>query len=87
MKVLASPYFLKKYKKLTKNNNVLSEVIDDKIAVFKKNQNHSSLRLHKLSGKKVNQWSISIKKDLRIIFQYIKEGILLTNIGPHNEVY
>lgn len=87
MKFFLSPYFQKKYKKLIKNNPKLSQLIDEKFSLFKINSKHSSLRLHKLKGKTVNQWSISIKGDLRIIFQYVKEGILVTNIGSHNEVY
>ena len=87
MKFFLSLHFQKKYKKLIKNNPQLSLLIDDKFSLFTINPKHSSLRLHKLKGKTVDQWSISIKSNLRIIFQYVKEGILITNIGSHDEVY
>jgi len=40
-----------------------------------------------LSGKKIEEWSISITDSIRVIFQYIPEGIVLTDIGTHDEVY
>ena len=87
MKVLASLYFLKKYKRLARTKRGLAVATDKKIDLFRKNQNHPSLRLHKLSGRKIDQWSISIAKDTRIIFQFVKEGVLLVDIGSHKEVY
>jgi len=53
MKILASKYFLSRYSKLVSKNRNLSSLIDRKIKIFQKNQNHPSLRLHKLSGKKL----------------------------------
>ena len=32
-------------------------------------------------------WSISIKGNLRIIFEYIENGIILLDIGTHDDVY
>lgn len=87
MKIFVSPYFQKKYEKLVKKNPQLAVLIDQKFALFNKNPNHPSIRLHKLSGKTINQWSISIKVNLRIIFQFIKDGILITDIGSHKQVY
>ena len=86
MKVLVSPYFKRKYRKLAKKDRSLSRVLDKKISLFKRNKNYPSLRLHKLEGK-TEEWSISIKGNLRIIFKYVKEGIYITDIGPHDQVY
>lgn len=55
--------------------------------LFLKNPKHPSLRLHKLSRKNIELWSISIKGNLQIIFQYVKKGILITDISSHNQVY
>ena len=61
--------------------------IDRKIAIFKKNPNHPSLRLHKLSGLK-ERWSISVDMGLRIIFEHIKiDEVYFIDIGSHDEVY
>ena len=87
MKQLVSSGFLRKYKKLTKKNPHLAQILDEKFALFDRNPKHQSLRLHKLSGKKTEQRSITIKGNLRVIFQYINEGILVVDIGSHDEVY
>jgi len=86
MKILISPYFERKYKKLIKKDRSLSKILDKKFSLFRKNKKYPSLRLHKLEGK-VEEWSISVKGNLRIIFKYVKEGIYITDIGPHDEVY
>ena len=86
MNIFLDPYFLKNYKKLISKNPSLRQIIKNKIKLFEENPLHPSLRIHKLSGKQ-EQWSIGIKSDLRIVFQYIDNGILLVNIGSHNQVY
>lgn len=58
------------------------------LILLKANPNHLSLKLHKLSGKYANRWSISIDRGLRITFLF--EGnnrILLISIGTHDQVY
>lgn len=50
-------------------------------------KNPTSLRLHKLQGKMVTDWSITIEQDLRLIFTYVKDGVLLIDIGKHEDVY
>lgn len=86
MEIFLSPHFQNKYKKIKKKNKNLANKLDKKFDLFRKNPNHPSLRLHKLTGRK-NQWSISIKRNLRVIFQYVKSGVLLVDIGSHKEVY
>lgn len=87
MKIFATSYFERKYKKLVKKERDLSKKVDEKIALFSKNSKHPSLRLHKLTSREIDEWSISIKGNLRVIFQYVKDGILVTDIGSHDEVY
>jgi len=87
MRIFLSQNFLKKYKKITRRNIKLKEKISKKIFVFKMNPTHPSLKLHRLKGKMVDDWSIAVEGDLRIIFTYIDEGILLVDLGKHEEVY
>ena len=87
MNILASSHFQKKYKKIVKNKPRIIKIIEQKITLLQSNPQHPSLRLHKLTGKLTNSWSISIKSNLRIVFQYVDSNILLINIGPHDEVY
>jgi mRNA-degrading endonuclease YafQ of YafQ-DinJ toxin-antitoxin module len=40
-----------------------------------------------LKGEKREAWSFAVEENLRIIFVYIKEGVLFVDIGKHEEVY
>ena len=87
MKIFATSHFERKYKKLVRKDPRLWQLIDRKLALFCQEPNHNSLRLHKLSGKKIQVWSISVGKKLRLIFRPVKKGILVIDIGTHDEVY
>jgi addiction module RelE/StbE family toxin len=88
MKIYLSANYLKAHKKIVKKNPQLNKTIKNKLQVFLKNPNHPSLKLHKLKGKKIDLWSLTIKPDLKIIFIYYKNSeIILTDIGSHNQVY
>jgi len=73
--------FERQFVKLPKNiqqKAVKSEVL------FRANPFHSSLRLHKLKGKLVGLWSISIDRKYRIIFRPQQNGdMLFISIGLH----
>lgn len=87
MNVYYSPYFIKQYRKLTNKNKLLKLSIKKVINQFLKSPQNPSLRLHKLKGKMVDDWSISVEANIRIIFTYVKDGILLVDIGNHDDVY
>lgn len=87
MNIYFSQEFIKNYRKITKKNTSLKEKIKINLSIFKENPRHPSLRLHRLKGKMVEDWSISIKSDLRIVFTYVSNGALLVDIGNHKEVY
>ncbi len=55
------------------------------LELFLDNPFHPSLRLHKLSGRLVGRWSISINMKYRIIFRIEGESdALLISIGTHS---
>lgn len=87
MKIIFESKVEKKLIKIGHRNRRLLEKINEAIVLFKKEPKYPSLRLHKIRGKKNDVWSISVEADLRIIFIYIKDGILLIDIGSHDEVY
>src|SRR3990172_6495332 len=87
MIIKQSPDFVKKYKKLISKNSLLQIKIRSKLKLFSLNKNHNSLRLHKIKSNGVDMWSISVDMGLRIMFVYRDYGILLINIGGHDEVY
>ncbi len=79
--------FSKRIEKLTKRNPRLRQKIDKKLQLLLTDLGNNSLRLHKIEGKEDSIWSISIDMKLRILFTYVENGILLFDIGTHNEVY
>jgi addiction module RelE/StbE family toxin len=87
MKIAYSTLFLKKFKKIIKNDRKLSDEIKKTVVQFQNNPRHPSLRLHKLSGDKKEYWSISVNKSIRIVFSNLEEVILFHNVGTHDEVY
>jgi addiction module toxin, RelE/StbE family len=87
MNIYLSKDFIKAFKKVTKNNFLLKDKIKNKINFFSENPRHPSLRLHKLKGKMIENWSFSVEGDIRIIFTYIDDGVLFVDIGSHKEVY
>ena len=87
MEILPSSYFSRKYKKFVKKHPQLSSKIDQKLELFRTDQNHPSLRLHKLSAKNAEVWSISISTEIRVLFTYTSGGVILIDVGSHDEVY
>ena len=87
MEIEVSSYFKRRYQKLSKKNRHLASILDKTVKLLADNPNHSSLWLHKLSGKHKNLWSISVTKGLRVTLIYRKGGILMIDIGSHDEVY
>lgn len=87
MVIKQSPDFVKKLKKLTNRNPQLKIKIVSKLKLLSFNKHHNSLRLHKIKSGAVDMWSISVDMGLRIMFVYRDYGILLIDIGGHDEVY
>lgn len=87
MKIHLSKKFKKKLDKIYNKDRKIVSLIDKQLGIFKNNPCHPSLRLHKISGKKTENWSITVRGNLRIIFTFYQEGILLVDIGSHDEVY
>lgn len=72
--------------KLCKRNKVLQRVIDKKLRFLVLFPKHPSLRLHKIDSKR-DAWSMSVNMKTRILFVYREYGILLVDIGSHDQVY
>ena len=87
MNIYPSREFSRAFRKITKKRPSIKEKIKLKIALISLNPLHPSLKLHKLKGKQSDNWSIAVEQDLRLIFTYVPDGILLIDIGKHEEVY
>ena len=66
---------------------VLEKTIKKKIRIFKENPSSPALALHKLTGSLHETWSFSVEEDLRILFTYAKDGVILVDIGKHGDIY
>ena len=80
--------FKNSYKKRIANNTFLKEKFWKAIDVFCQDPFDPKLRTHKLTGKLKDLWAFSVSHDCRIIFKFVgSEGVLLIDIGSHEEVY
>ena len=86
MRLIFDPKFLKNLAKFKKNKKTYNQ-INQKLKIFQKSPQHPSLRLHKLSGRSENAFSISIDKSIRIICVLKKDFWQIVNIGTHDQVY
>ena len=72
--------FLRKYRKITKNNSVLIREIKNKLYILACDPFQSTLRTHKYNLR----YSSSITGDIRVIWRFTKPNeITLLNIGGH----
>ena len=77
----------KEIKEIKKKDSKLFGKIQKQLSLFVANSKHRSLRVHKLSGKLDNIWSISITKDIRITYLQDGDEAYFFDIGTHDEVY
>jgi mRNA-degrading endonuclease YafQ of YafQ-DinJ toxin-antitoxin module len=87
MDITATSNFKRRLEKLSKRNRNLTKKIDKQLFYLATNINYPSLKLHKVNIKEKDVWSISVTGNIRIIFEFIKGGILLVDIGSHDDVY
>lgn len=79
--------YSRKFKKLVKRDQDLGQKVDRKLQLFVADRDYPSLRLHKIEKAGETLWSISVDLRTRILFNYVEDGILLFDIGGHDEVY
>lgn len=59
----------------------------ERLKLFIENNKNTILKDHALKGKKLNFRAFSITGDIRAIYEEVDNGILLLDIGTHNQVY
>lgn len=87
MKIEVSNRFGKKLKKIYRQDKKLYEKTFKVMNRISIKPDDPSLRIHKLTGFTIPSWSLSVTEKTRILFIFTKSGILLTDIGSHDEVY
>jgi mRNA-degrading endonuclease YafQ of YafQ-DinJ toxin-antitoxin module len=85
MNIYPTPKFLRLLKQKVKKKPSLESKIKQQLSLLLKSPRHPSLRLHKLKGKKVNQYSIWIESNLRITFLKEKNNYILTDLITHDQ--
>ena len=78
-------HFKRKLKQTIKKKPALEKETTLQLNLLLRNPNHPSLRLHKLRGKRINQYSIWLESNLRITFIKEKQNYILTDILTHDQ--
>ncbi len=88
-KLIFTETYLRRERKFLQKHPELIERYKKVLKLLEINPNHPSLRLHKLKGKLSDKYSISITKAYRIVltFAVTEKGIVLLDIGSHDDVY
>ncbi len=88
-KLIFTETYLKREEKFLKENPDLIERYKKVLRLLELNPFHPSLRLHKLKGKFKDKYSISITMSYRILIVFAKteKGIVLIDVGKHDEIY
>lgn len=80
--------FSKRFQKsLDKQPLKIKNKFKTKILIFREDQFHYSLNNHALTGKLKGWRSINITGDIRVHYKEMKNGVILTNIGSHSDLY
>ena len=77
-----TPYFEKKFNKLSKN---FQRITSQKILLFENNPFHPSLNVHKLKGELSVFWSFYINNNFRVLFRFLKNNeVIYYDIDTHD---
>jgi addiction module RelE/StbE family toxin len=83
MEIIYSPLFIRQYKKLPISIKLKAEKCE---LWFKNDPFDSRLKTHKLSGRLVEYYALSVTHSYRIIFRFLKENTIARfyQIGTHD---
>jgi len=85
MEIRTTSHFDKNLAKKIKKNSRLKNKIKNQISILQNNLHHPSLKLHKLKGKRIDEYSFWIEDNLRITCLFVDDVILFTDIITHDE--
>ncbi|MDD3044098.1 MAG: type II toxin-antitoxin system mRNA interferase toxin, RelE/StbE family [Candidatus Delongbacteria bacterium] len=89
IKIIYSDHFKKRVRKFVKKHPDLVQQYEKTIELLELNPHHPSLRLHKLTGKLSDLYSVYINITYRLSIEFLiqDEKIIPVDIGTHEEVY
>ena len=85
MQIRTTAHFDKNLAKKIKKKPQLKNSFKKQVSLFRENLRHPSLKLHKLQGKRAQEYSFWIEGNLRITFMLIDNVIIFTDIITHDE--
>lgn len=88
-KLIFTHTYLRREHKFLKRHPDLIQRYKKILRLLEVNPTHPSLRLHKLKGEFSGKYSVSITAAYRIIltFAVTEKGVILLDIGAHDDVY
>ena len=89
IKIIYSGPYIKKEKKFIKKHPDLVLQYEKTIELLEMNPYHPSLRMHKLTGKLNDLYSVYINITYRLSIEFVMQDdkIIPVDIGTHDEVY
>jgi addiction module RelE/StbE family toxin len=87
MNISFSADVIRELKQIKAKHPLLHKKIKKQLKLFAENPRHPSLRTHKLQGNLSDSWSISIERNIRILFYKNNEEVVFFLIGTHEQVY
>lgn len=79
--------FWKSYRQRIVKNFKLEAKFKQRLKLFITDKSNPTLKDHPLVGSKTGYRAFSVTGDYRVIYEETDDGILLHNIGTHNQVY
>lgn len=81
MKIFYHPRFKKSYQRLP---TIVQVEAEKREAIFCNDPFDPRLDTHKLHGKLKKQWSFSIGRKYRILFEFYEDDIVFLDVGTHD---
>ncbi len=88
-KIIFTESYEKRAKKFIKKHPEVTNQYEKTLKLLEVNPSHPSLRLHKLEGKILDFYSVSINMSYRIMIDFIIKDneIIPISVGKHEDVY
>jgi addiction module RelE/StbE family toxin len=84
VRIRASSRFLRKAKKLKEPQSTMLRAVLRRLAGDPRDP---VLGTHRLKGELSEYWACSVDDDLRLLFRWQDDELLLVNLGTHDQVY
>ena len=88
-KLIYTESYLKRERKFFRRHPELLGQYEKTLMLLELNPHHPSLRLHQLSGKLDQLYSVSINMSYRLVMEFLilDRELVLVDVGDHDRVY